>query len=257
MKTDMSGSVRMAGDAGRGVEVHIHLEEETLTLAAAGGGDLGTWPLDAVGIACKPDGFHLRLEGEEIVLRTEDDAHFALALGISAPTTRLARQMAILRDEASAELVVDVSDGITSPFPESVLDDLPATPRRVDRLADGLPYLGTLVVVAATLAIVASIVAFASGSAISFPGGFPAWPAMAAASLVMAAGGFAAFQDATEGRLSIAGGIALGLVTILFTASRLQEEGLAGEAMMGFTLAIVAAGVLLAIDTAGRNTFAD
>ena len=46
MKTEMAGSVRMAGDVGRGVEVHIHLEEETLTLVADGGGELGTWPLD-------------------------------------------------------------------------------------------------------------------------------------------------------------------------------------------------------------------
>ncbi|HJR91129.1 MAG TPA: hypothetical protein VJ938_01665 [Acidimicrobiia bacterium] len=257
MKTEMAGSVRMAGDVGRGVEVHIHLEEETLTLVADGGGELGTWPLDDVGVSSKPDGFHLRLEGEEVVLRTEDDAHFALALGIAAPTNRLARQMAILRDEAAPDLVLDLSAGFPSPLPEMPLDDAPATPRRAYRLADGLPYLGPLVVVAATVAMVASIVAFASGSAITFPGGIPAWPAMTAATLVMAAGGFAAFQDPTQGRLSIAGSIALGLLTILFSAGRLQDVGLAGEAMIGFTIAIVASGVLLAVDTAGRNTLDD
>lgn len=257
MKADMTGSVRMAGDVGRGVEVQVHLEEETLTLVAAGGGELGTWPLSDVGIASKPDGFHLRLEGEEVVLRTDDDAHFALALGIATPTSRLARQMAKLRDEANtSEIVLDLSDQ-PSPLPETAIDTLSTTPRRVYRLADGLPYLGPLVVVAATLALVAAIVAVASGSAISFPAGIPAWPAMTASTLIMAAGGFAAFQDPTQGRVSIAGGIALGLLTILLTAGRLEDVGLAGEALVGFTIAIVASGVLLAVDTAGRNTLDD
>ncbi|MGH8911718.1 MAG: hypothetical protein ACRDVD_04335 [Acidimicrobiia bacterium] len=257
MKTELTGSVRMAGDAGRGVEVHVHLEEETLTLVASGGGELGTWPLSDVGIASKPDGFHLRLEGEEIVLRTDDDANFALALGIATPTSRLARQMAKLRDEATAsDLLVDLSD-LPPTAPEPTIAEVPSTPRRAYRLADGLPYLGPLVVVAATLALVSSIVAAASGSAISFPGDIPAWPAMTAATLVMAAGGFAAYQDPTQGRASIAGGIAIGLITILLSAGRLEDSGLAGEAMIGFTFAIVASGVLLAVDTAGRNTLDD
>lgn len=251
----MAGSVKMAGDPGRGVEVHIHLEEETLTLIAAGERELGTWPLAEVGISSRPDGFHIRVEGEEIVLHTEDDANFALAIGLSAPTNRLARQMAILRDEAKAEPVIAAEPVVPAALTQPIPREVPATPRRVHRLADGLPYLGTLVVVAATLAVVASIVALASGSAVTFPGAIPAWPAMAAAALVMAAGGFAAFQDPTQGRRSIAAGIALGLLTILFTAGRLSDDGLAGEAMIAFTIAVVAAGVLLAMDTAGRNTF--
>lgn len=257
MRTELTGSVKMAGDLGGGVQVHVHLEEETLTLVAHDGTELGTWPLSEVGIASKPDGFHLRLEGEEIVLRTDDDANFALALGIATPTSRLARQMAKLRDEAStAEVLVDLSD-LPPPLPEPVPPEVPTTPRRAYRLADGLPYLGLLVVVSATLALVASIVAAASGSAISFPADIPAWPAMTAATLVMAAGGFGAYQNPTQGRASIAGGIALGLVTILLTAGRLEDVGLAGEAMIGFTFAVVASGVLLAVDTAGRNTLDD
>lgn len=254
MNTELTGSVHMAGDVGRGVDVVIHLEEETLTLVAAGGGELGTWSLDDVGISSKPDGFHLHLEGEEIVLRTDDDARFALILGIATPTSRLARQMAILRDEAAVVAEVPEVTEDLAPAPEPIIERAEPMPRRVHRLSDGLPYLGPLVVVAAAIALISSIVAIASGSAISFPGNFPAWPAMTAATLIMAAGGFLAFQDPNQGRVAIAAGTALGLVTILLSAGRLDDTGLAGEALIGFTCAIVACGVLLAIDTAARHT---
>lgn len=256
MSTQMNGSVKMAGEVGRSVQVRIHLDEGTLTLAAEGGGEIGTWSMEQVGIASKPDGFHLRIEGEEVVLTTSDDARFALALGISTPTNRLARQMAKLRDEAAAaNLVVDLTDSreaevLPPPNPEKS-----PSSRRANRLSDGLSNLGPLVVAAAVIAFLAGIVAATGGAAISFPGNIPAWPAMLAVSLVLAAGGVSAFQDPHQGRLAIGGAIALGLLIILLSAGRIEDVGLVSEALLAFTLAIVGCGVLLAIDTAGRNTF--
>lgn len=252
MSTQLKGLVRMAGDDGRGVDVTIHLEDETLSLGIPDGGEIGTWPLSDVGIASKPDGFHLRVEGEEVVLTTDDDAEFALAIGISAPTNRLARQMARLRDEQPTdELMVDLTSSVPLPPLET---SAPSPSRRASRLAEGMPYLGPLVVIAATAAFISAIAALSGGSAISFPRGFPAWPAMIVAALLMAAGGFAAYQHPTKGRPAIAGGVAVGLVTILLTAGRIEPEGLAEEALLVFTTALVAAGVLLAVDTAGRHS---
>jgi hypothetical protein len=257
MNAQISGSVRMAGDTGRGVGVNIHLEDETLTLVAAGGNEIGTWPLEQVGIASKPDGFHLRIEGEEVVLTTDDDARFALALGISAPTSRLARRMAKLRDEtaAASSVMVDLTDSAPVPSPPPLEAEPPMPSRRESRLANGLPYLGPLVVATAVVALIASLVAATGGRAISFPGDIPAWPAMIASSLILAAGGFSAFQSPGKGRASIGIGIAVGLLVILLTAGRLSDEGMVGQALLGFTLAVVGAGVLLAIDTAGRDEF--
>lgn len=260
MSAQLTGSVKMAGEDGRGVSVDIHLGDETLTLRAAGGAEIGTWPLEQVGIVSKPDGFHLRIEGEEVVLTTEDDARFALALGISTPTSRLARMMAKMRDQSAAadtapddpSLMVDLTD----PGPASVPPPAPEPPslsRRENRLAHGLPYLGPLVVAAAVIGLVTSILAATGGSALSFPGDIPAWPAMLVASLVLVAGGLGAFQSPNKGRATIGIGIALGLVVILLTAGRLTADGLVGQALLGFTLAVVGAGVFLAIDTAGRN----
>jgi hypothetical protein len=256
MSTQMTGTVRMAGDVAGGVTVRIHLEDETLTLLANGGAEIGTWPLDQVGISSRPDGFHLRIEGEEVILTTDDDARFALELGINTPTSRLARMMAKLRDETAAAVMVDLTE--EAPSTEVVHDIEPAPPiptRRESRLADGLPYLGPLVVGASVMAFLASIVAITGSQSISFPGDIPAWPAMMAASLILAAGGFSAFQSHGKGRASIGLGIALGLIVILLTAGRMTDVGLVGEALLGFTLAVVASGILLAIDTAGRNGF--
>lgn len=264
MNTELSGKVRMAGDTAGGVTVQVHLGDETLTLLAGGGTEIGTWPLSEVGIASRPDGFHLRIEGEEVILTTDDDARFALELGINTPTNRLARMMAKLRDETAAEaartaidtetdtaVTVDLTDsGINYPELEA-----PVISRRESRLSNGLPYLGALVVAASVMAFLASVVAVAGGNAISFPGDIPAWPAMMGASLILAAGGFSAFNSHGQGRVSIGVGIALGLVVILLTAGRMEDVGLIGEALLGFTLAVVASGVLLAVDTAGRNGF--
>lgn len=261
MNTQLTGKVRMADDVAGGVTVQVHLGEETLTLLAPGGTEIGTWPLAEVGIASRPDGFHLRIEGEEVILTTDDDARFALELGITTPTNRLARMMAKLRDETAAEEASDSDTEVTVDLTEEMAGiayqewEAPVISRRESRLSNGLPYLGALVVSASVVAFLASVVALAGGEAISFPGDLPAWPAMMTSSLILAAGGFSAFSTHGKGRVSIGVGIALGLVVILLTAGRMQDVGLIGEALLSFTLAVVASGVLLAVDTAGRNGF--
>ena len=248
----MNGMVRMAGDDAGGVTVRIHLDEETLTLLAGGGAEIGTWPLSEVEVSSQPDGFHLRIEGEEVILTTDDDVRFALALGVAAPTTRLARMMERLREEAPAADVVEIDEleGVTAI--EEVGAPLPS--RKESRSGSGLRHLGPLVVASAIIAFLTSVLAMARGRAISFPGDIPAWPAMMAASFILAGGGFAAFQGRRKGRVAIGLGTALGLVVILLTAGRIVDAGLVGEALLGFTLAIVTCGVLLAVDTAGRTT---
>lgn len=253
MSTQIAGSVRMAGDQGRPVTVQIQLDEETLSLIAPDGREIGTWPLAEVGIASKPDGFHLRIEGEEVVLTTEDDARFALALGINTPTSRLARQMARLRDQAAAQpdLVVDLTAG-PDPVP-ALAEEVVVRPRRESRLANGLPYLGPLVTVAAVVAFGSAIAGAFGASSLTLPADLPAWPAMMATALILGAGGFAAFQSPRHGRITIGAGIGMGLIVVLLTAGRIGPGVLVGRALLAFTLAIVTVGVLLAVDTAGRG----
>lgn len=55
---------------------------------------LGDWSLDELLIRGEDDGFHIRVEGEEAVIHTTDDAGMALELGLRSASPRLRRQMA-------------------------------------------------------------------------------------------------------------------------------------------------------------------
>lgn len=61
-----------------GVEVDIAGERMTLT---TGDRKLGDWALKEVDIAAMPDGFHINLDGEDVVLSVADTAKFESELG--------------------------------------------------------------------------------------------------------------------------------------------------------------------------------
>lgn len=70
-----------------GVEVDIDHERMTLTAAER---TVGVWPLEQLDISSLSDGFHIRVDGEEIVLNVTDSKRFAAALGIDKRPTRSA-----------------------------------------------------------------------------------------------------------------------------------------------------------------------
>ena len=93
------GSLRIPGQPGPGLNVVIDLNEETIGLRAASG-ELGSWPRHDVRLNALPDGFHLRAEGEEVILDVTDDAAFALAYGLTnAPPTLRRKMSSILRQQ--------------------------------------------------------------------------------------------------------------------------------------------------------------
>ena len=62
-----------------GVEVDINHERMTVT---AGDRKVGAWPLAKLEIETLSDGFHITVEGEELVLNVADSTRFASELGI-------------------------------------------------------------------------------------------------------------------------------------------------------------------------------
>jgi hypothetical protein len=93
MTVELDGNVRMRGDAGPGLGVRVLAEQRRLRLVS--GNDLvGDWSLSDIGISALQDGFNIRAEGEEFVLRTEDDVALAEEIGITAASPRLARRLA-------------------------------------------------------------------------------------------------------------------------------------------------------------------
>lgn len=92
------GELRMLRDRGTRVNVQIDVADERLRLIS-GDVELGNWPLDQIVVNSQPDGFHLRAEGEEIILEIAQDAEFALAIGLRTGPPLLVRKMSALLRE--------------------------------------------------------------------------------------------------------------------------------------------------------------
>lgn len=89
----MDGNVRMRGDTGPGVTVRVLAEKGRLRLVS-GNELVGDWMLTDLGVNALQDGFNIKAEGEEFVLRTEDDVALAEEIGVTAASPRLARRLA-------------------------------------------------------------------------------------------------------------------------------------------------------------------
>lgn len=92
------GRLRVEGDAGPEIGVEIDLNGERLRVAA-GEVEIADWSLEEIRVAALQDGFHVRAEGEEVVLEVEDDGHFAIDLGLKTAHPALRRKMAALLRE--------------------------------------------------------------------------------------------------------------------------------------------------------------
>ncbi|MFP3915158.1 MAG: hypothetical protein ACLFWM_09805 [Actinomycetota bacterium] len=93
------GRLRVEGDTGSEIGVAIDLDGERMKVAA-GDIEIADWSLDEIRVAALVDGFHVRAEGEEVVLEVEEDGRFAIDLGLKSAHPALRRRMsALLRDD--------------------------------------------------------------------------------------------------------------------------------------------------------------
>lgn len=67
--------LRLPGQTKIPVSVVVDISDERLKLTS-GERVLGDWPLDQISVVSLPDGFHLNLEGEEIVLSVSEPSTF-------------------------------------------------------------------------------------------------------------------------------------------------------------------------------------
>lgn len=87
-----AGALRIPGEGGSGLHVVVDVEGGCLSIRA-GDEVLGTWSLDDVMVRSEDNGFHLKVEGEEVILATEDDGRFALSIGLKSASPRVRRLM--------------------------------------------------------------------------------------------------------------------------------------------------------------------
>ncbi|HEX2154159.1 MAG TPA: hypothetical protein VHL52_09280 [Acidimicrobiia bacterium] len=96
------GVLRVEGDPEPGIGVEIDLEGERMRVTS-GDVDVADWPLSDIRVLALTDGFHVRAEGEEVILEVEEDGRFAIDLGLRTAHPDLRRRMAaLMREEGTA-----------------------------------------------------------------------------------------------------------------------------------------------------------
>jgi hypothetical protein len=81
------------------INVRIDLTDDRITLTS-GDVEIADWATAEIRVSPMPDGFHIRAEGDEIILDVTEDARFAIDLGLRHAHPALRRRMsALLRQE--------------------------------------------------------------------------------------------------------------------------------------------------------------
>lgn len=84
--TSFDARLRVVGQSGLPLGVEVDLTGNHMIVTASGE-SIAEWVWDEIRISASPDGYHIRAEGEEIVLNVTDGARFAHELGRRAATT--------------------------------------------------------------------------------------------------------------------------------------------------------------------------
>ena len=90
---ETQGVVHMRGDTSQTIVVQVFADSERLRLLS-GNELIGEWAVHGMGIHALNEGFAIRAEGEELILKTDNDAALAEELGLMTASLRLARKMA-------------------------------------------------------------------------------------------------------------------------------------------------------------------
>lgn len=95
--------LRVPGQARLPLNVAVEIADEMIRFTS-GGKSLGEWPQARVEVEVQPDGFHLTIDNEEIVLTVTDPSGFARALGVSGGRPRKAATEVVANAGALAVL---------------------------------------------------------------------------------------------------------------------------------------------------------
>ena len=97
--TAYEARLHIEGEGEAPLSVLIDLTDSRLTMSV-GDQEVADWARNEIRVSALPDGFHIRAEGEAIVLDVAEDARFALELGLRNAHPTLRRRMsALLREQ--------------------------------------------------------------------------------------------------------------------------------------------------------------
>jgi hypothetical protein len=169
MSSAFEGSLRLVG-SNDSLAATVSLDAGEMTITS-GGHQIGQWDLDEMELVRQPDGFRIRVEGEELAVSVKNPAAFAAAVGMAdQPNARGSRRGRGRKRERSA-----VSAGVG---------------RSLGTLGSwfgGLPIVARVAILAAPFVIVFGVVATFTLAAIMVLAGM----------LALIVGGFALSDDPT------------------------------------------------------------
>ena len=97
--TAYDARLQIEGEDNQPLPVVVDLTGERLTMSI-NDQEIADWAKEELRVQALPDGFHIRAEGEAIVLDVTGDAQFALELGLRNAHPALRRKMsALIRDD--------------------------------------------------------------------------------------------------------------------------------------------------------------
>jgi len=123
--------LRVPGQARLPLNVVVEVADEMIRFTS-GGKSLGEWPQAWVEVEIQPDGFHLTIDNEEVVLTVTDPSGFAAALGVGAGRPRKAASgvvpdsggVVVLEEEIGATKSNGLASRLGSISPEEKFADV-------------------------------------------------------------------------------------------------------------------------------------
>ena len=84
--TSFDARLRLLGQQGLPLGVEVDLTGDRM-IVNTDESTVADWQLDEIRVVSLPDGFHVKAEGEEIVLNVSDKTRFAVELGLANALT--------------------------------------------------------------------------------------------------------------------------------------------------------------------------
>lgn len=93
--TAYEAQLQIEGEGTSPLPVTVDLRGDRMIMSI-GDEEVAEWSRDEMRISALPDGFHIRAEGESVILDVTDDAKFAVELGLRNAHPALRQRMAAL-----------------------------------------------------------------------------------------------------------------------------------------------------------------
>jgi len=109
--SSFNARLRLPGQSRIPLGVEVDVTDERITLTS-GDREVAKWSLEKIDVSHLSDGFHIKVDGEEVVLSVVEPARFASELGVvtPAPTPRVRSVPAPKRTDRNDDLRLRIGD---------------------------------------------------------------------------------------------------------------------------------------------------